>query len=113
MDKETIRRLQEVIEGSNIRKSELARSCGLSLAAFSEITSGKRKKLSGSFLTLLKLNLQVNPKWITTGRGRSKAKVVETQGLQEREMIKKTRKLNPENRSALLYICKALVNKQG
>lgn len=62
-------RIKIIIKTLGIKNKEFAKELGLTQGGLSDIINGRVKKLSGTFIELLKLKYNVNPTWLLTGEG--------------------------------------------
>lgn len=62
-------RLAEAFRRSSLKKADIARACGISRASVSDWFTGATKEVTGPNLVALAGALNVNPRWLATGKG--------------------------------------------
>ena len=62
-------RIKVTLATSGIKKSELARRCGVTPGAVTQWLTGDTKSLKGDTLLKIATALNVSPQWLSTGRG--------------------------------------------
>lgn len=62
-------RIKAALATSGLKKSELARRCGVTPGAVTQWLTGDTKSLKGETLLKIATALSVSPQWLSTGKG--------------------------------------------
>lgn len=100
-------RLRYLIEVRGYTQVELAKKCGITQAAISNIVTDASRKPSAPTLLKLAAALQANPEWIITGEGDPfQMNVIGAKS--EQQLLEVFRDLDDQSKAALLAAAKAM-----
>lgn len=102
-------RLRWIIEHRGYTQVQLAKKCGITQAAISNIVTDSSRKPSAPTLLRLVEALEMNPDWFFTGEGSPSATGLIDED--ERALVRAFRQMDKSGRMMLLAASKAYVQK--
>lgn len=100
-------RLRYLIEVRGYTQVELAKKCGVTQAAISNIVTDASRKPSAPTLLKLAAALQANPEWIINGEG-DPFQMNTISAKSEQQLIEVFRDLDDQSKAALIAAAKAM-----
>ena len=100
-------RLRFLLEARGYTQVELAKKCGITQAAISNIITDSTRKPSAPTLLKLAAALQCNPQWILDGKG-DPWQMNTLHASSEQDLIESFRNMDDQSKAALLAAAKAM-----
>ena len=104
------KRVRAAALAKGLTQADLARACGISDSALSQLMTGASKQPAATTLTCLSRTLQVSGEWLLSGGGSAPAVGADT--LEEVEALSLFRAMSEANHEAWLTVGRALLHRQ-